>query len=159
MTGTVALLEIDDALAAELRGKGSSSVRLAEGFPRKEDTEALRAWGRGALSYVILENGVVVGTCGTHGPPNADGAVELGWGLVAGARGRGVGTAAVAQLLHAAQRRHPGATIVAHTEWMDHGDGPVADSPPSEAILRRLGFNASPEPHEPGYRAWRLDVG
>jgi len=153
-------LEIDDALAAELGEHGSSSVvRLAEGFPRKEDTEALRAWGRGALSFLIVEDGLVVGTCGSHGPPNADGDVELGWGLVAAARGRGVGTAAVTQLLRAAQRSHPGATIVAHTEWMDHGDGPVADSPPSESILRRLGFSASPPPQEPGYRAWRLEGG
>ncbi len=156
MTGTVALLEIDDVVAAELRGASPSSLRVADGFPRREDQEALAAYDRGALSFLVAEDGVVVGTCGTHGPPGPSGTIELGWGLVEGARGRGVGTAAVTQLLGEVRRRSPAAAIVAHTEWMDDGVTTAADSAASEAILARLGFEAAPPPTEPGYRAWRL---
>jgi GNAT superfamily N-acetyltransferase len=159
VTGAVALVEVDDGVAAELRGDRTSTRILAAGFPRREDREALRAYDRGALAYLVTEDGVVVGTCGTHGPPGSDGAVELGWGLVEGARGRGVGTTAVTQLVEAARRRFPRARIVAHTEWRVDGDAMVADSASSEAILRRLGFLGAPAPTEPGYRAWRLPVG
>ncbi|HEV3329247.1 MAG TPA: GNAT family N-acetyltransferase [Acidimicrobiales bacterium] len=156
MTGTVALLEVDDVIAAELRGARASRLTVADGFPRREDDEALRAYDRGALAYLVAEDGVVVGTCGTHGPPRTGGTVELGWGLVPGARGRGIGTTAVTQLLEETRRRFPTASIVAHTEWVADDEVMVADSAASEAILRRLGFDAEPPPTEPGYRAWRL---
>jgi RimJ/RimL family protein N-acetyltransferase len=156
VTGAVELIEIDDVTAAALGGRGAMRVQCAAGFPRSEDLEALRARERGALSFLIAADGVVVGTCGTHGPPNADGVVELGWGLVAAARGRGVGTTAVTALLDAAVRRYPHASFVAHTEWSDVDGDLLADSEASEAILRRLGFAPAPVPSEPGYRAWRL---
>ena len=76
----------------------------------------------------------------------------------AGARGRGIGTTAVTQLLAETRRRYPAASIVAHTEWVADGEVMVADSAASEAILGRLGFVAEPPPTEPGYRAWRLAV-
>ena len=107
----------------------------------------------------MLEAGVVVGTCGTHAAPQDGGTIELGWGLVASARGRGVGTTAVAGLLDATRRRYPRAQIVAHTEWREDRGQMVADSEASEAILRRLGFLAEDPPAEPGYRAWRLSAG
>jgi len=156
VSGAVELVEIDDVVAAALRDGHATTLPLASGFPRSEDLEALRARERGALSYLIVTDGLVVGTCGSHGPPSVHDVVELGWGLVASARGRGVGTAAVTQLLEAATRRYPDATIVAHTEWSDAGTGIVADSAASEAMLERLGFSPEPEPIEPGYRAWRL---
>lgn len=156
MTASVALLAIDDVIAAELRGASPPSLRLAEGFPRRDDVEALAARDRGALAYLVVDDGVVVGTCGTHGPPGAAGEVELGWGLVASARGRGVGTAAVTQLLVETQRRYPTASVVAHTEWCANGEVMVADSVASETILSRLGFDPGPAPTEPGYRPWRL---
>ena len=156
MTAAVELIEVDDAIAMALRAEGGASLRVAAGFPRTEDLEALRAFEHGALSFLVAADGVVVGTCGTHGPPSTGGVVELGWGLVAEARGRGVGAVAVAQLVEVATRRYPTAAIVAHTEWSDGGDGVVANSAASEAILRRLGFTSDPAPSEPGYRAWRL---
>jgi RimJ/RimL family protein N-acetyltransferase len=152
----VALVELDDVAAAELRGDRAPSRRFADGFPRREDREALRARERGAVSFLVTSDDVVVGTCGTHGPPGSDGAIELGWGLVPSARGRGIGGTAVALLLAEVRRRHPGTPIVAHTEWRGLDGAVAADSPPSEAILRRLGFVADPVPVEPGYRAWRL---
>lgn len=156
MTDPVALLEVDDVLAAAIRGTAPFPIPVADGFPRDEDRQGLRAYDLGSPAYVIVEDGVAVGTCGTHGPPDAAGAVELGWGLVEGVRGRGVGTAAVAALLDGVRHRYPDATLVARTEWVPDGAGVVADSAASEAILRRLGFTATPAPDAPGYRDWRL---
>jgi RimJ/RimL family protein N-acetyltransferase len=154
VTGAVTLLEVDDVVATELRGGAPRSLMVAPGFPRAEDGAALRAYDRGALSFLVAEDGVVVGTCGAHGPPDR-GTLELGWGLVEGARGRGIGTIAVTQLLAEAQRRFPEVAVVAHTEWQACGAAMVADSPASESILQRLGFEAEAPPTEPGYRAWR----
>jgi RimJ/RimL family protein N-acetyltransferase len=156
VTDAVQLLEIDDVVAAQLRGERDGSLRLAPGFPRTEDLEAVRAYERGGLAYAVLVDDLVVGTCGSHGPPTDVGTIELGWGLVEAARGQGVGTTAVAGLLDATVRRYPTASIVAHTEWRDDGGRLVADSEASEAILRRLGFVSAAPPLEPGYRAWRL---
>jgi hypothetical protein len=155
----VILLEVDDVSACEVRGSRVSSREFAASFPRDEDRDAIDAWDRGALAFLIVDRGVVVGTCGTHGPPDADGSVEFGWGLVEDARGRGIGSCAVAQMLAEVRRRHPVARLVAHTEWRAAGEVVVADSPASESILVRLGFTGDPPPTVPAQRAWRLPAG
>jgi GNAT superfamily N-acetyltransferase len=38
----------------------------------------------------------ILGDLGTHGPPDSDGCVEIGYSLAPSARGKGIGTAAVA---------------------------------------------------------------
>jgi RimJ/RimL family protein N-acetyltransferase len=50
-------------------------------------------------TFLVVRDGVVVGECGWFGPPDADGEVEIGYGLAASARGQGVGTEAVRLLL------------------------------------------------------------
>ena len=155
MSGDVGLVEVDDVVDARLRGDLLPPMAVAPGFPRTEDREVLRTRGRGAVVFLVVDDGVVVGTCGTHGPPGSDGAIELGWGLVESARGRGVGGRAVEAMVALVVAGQPGVPLVAHTEWRCHATGLLADSPASEAILRRLGFDGAPEPAEAGYRAWR----
>jgi len=41
-------------------------------------------------------DGRVLGDLGTHGPPDHEGCVEIGYSLAPSARGQGIGTAAVA---------------------------------------------------------------
>jgi RimJ/RimL family protein N-acetyltransferase len=41
----------------------------------------------------------IIGDLGTHGPPDRDGCVEIGYALAPSARGQGLGTAAVAALV------------------------------------------------------------
>jgi RimJ/RimL family protein N-acetyltransferase len=156
VTARVQLLEVDDVLAAAIRGTEPFPIPAAEGFPREEDVQGLHAYDVGSPAYVVVEDGVLVGTCGTHGPPDAAGTIELGWGLVEGARGRGIGTTTVAALLDGVRRRYPGVVLIARTEWLADGSGVVAESPASEAILHRLGFVSSAQPDAPGYRDWRL---
>ncbi|HEY8080573.1 MAG TPA: GNAT family N-acetyltransferase [Acidimicrobiales bacterium] len=157
MTTGVMLVEVDDHVAGEVLGTIAPTRTFAGGFPRDDDRQAIEGRERGALAFLVVDDGVVVGTCGTHGPPSHEGAIELGWGLVVGARGRGVGSAAVSQLLADVTARCPAATVIAHTEWRVDEGTLVADSPASEAILRRLGFVADDVPTAPGERAWRLE--
>lgn len=82
--------------------------------------------------HQILRDAVVVGDTGFHGPPPAEPpyAVEIGYVVVPGLRGRGVATQACAQLLRLAWR--DGADVVtAETEA-----GNIA----SERVLAKNGF-------------------
>ena len=44
-------------------------------------------------------DGRILGDLGTHGPPDSEGCVEIGYSLAPSARGKGIGTAAVAALV------------------------------------------------------------
>ena len=44
-------------------------------------------------------DGQILGDIGTHGPPDSEGCVEIGYALAPSARGQGIGTAAVAALV------------------------------------------------------------
>jgi len=44
-------------------------------------------------------DGQILGDIGTHGPPDSEGCVEIGYSLAPSARGQGIGTAAVAALV------------------------------------------------------------
>jgi GNAT superfamily N-acetyltransferase len=44
-------------------------------------------------------DGQILGDIGTHGPPDSEGCVEIGYSLAPSARGKGIGTAAVAALV------------------------------------------------------------
>ena len=44
-------------------------------------------------------DGQILGDIGTHGPPDSQGCVEIGYSLAPSARGQGIGTAAVAALV------------------------------------------------------------
>jgi RimJ/RimL family protein N-acetyltransferase len=44
-------------------------------------------------------DGRIVGDLGTHGPPDRAGCVEIGYALAPSARGKGIGTAAIAALV------------------------------------------------------------
>jgi len=74
--------------------------------------------------------GLAVGGIGFFGPPDAEGAVEIGYGLVESARGHGFAGAAVTQVLAIAAAN--GVKVVrASTEPANH---------PSSRVLERAGF-------------------
>jgi ribosomal-protein-alanine N-acetyltransferase len=87
------------------------------------------------LGRVLLERGPgwarsVVGTAGFHAPPDADGWVEIGYGVEPDHRRRGLATEAVVGLM--AWAREQGVTRFRASV------APTND--PSLAIVRRLGF-------------------
>lgn len=80
---------------------------------------------------VSLETGEVIGDCGWKGGPGPDGRVEIGYGLAAPVRGRGLGTELV-RTLTTWVLRQPGCTEVLAEV--------LADNLPSRRALERVGY-------------------
>ncbi len=119
-------------LAAALLA-GTSSTPAAPGFPTDDDASvlALVAGGDGGQTYVIEHDGHSSGTLGVAGAVDPDGAQEIGYGLVAGARGKGLGTEAVAALCSVLERR-PGTRLLTAQA--------LVSNEASLRLLARLGF-------------------
>jgi RimJ/RimL family protein N-acetyltransferase len=85
----------DAALAGDLGGLGA-----APGWPHEDTAPGLGFLESGGLAFLVADDDDrVAGECGTKAAPNAAGMVEIGYGLAAPSRGRGLGTAAVAALI------------------------------------------------------------
>jgi [ribosomal protein S5]-alanine N-acetyltransferase len=90
---------ITAADAAAMRA-GRRDPSWHPGYPRQDDVDAAsmaregETWG----PRHIVWDGLTVGTIGPFGPPD-DGEVEVGYGLVEDARGRGLATEALRALL------------------------------------------------------------
>lgn len=98
----VTLLPVPLEVARAVVAYQPVAVSHAPDWPHEDTDDALRPYterGGERGTFLILEDGVVVGECGWFGPPNEDGEAEIGYGLAASARGRGVGTEAVRQLV------------------------------------------------------------
>jgi len=139
---------IDSPLArAMLAGAPGPELEWAEGFPMAPVLDIARTIAAAEeplgpfLAYVIvsLADGRAIGDAGFHGPPNADGEVEIGYALVPQARGAGLASEAVELLVSWAQSQPGVAAVVAR---VDRGN--VA----SERVLVRLRFAADGEDGE-----------
>jgi len=82
--------------------------------------------------YQVRETatGLAVGGIGFFGPPDATGTVELGFGLVAAARGRGLASAALAAAVDIAES-HGASAVIADT---------LLDNVASQRVLEKNGF-------------------
>jgi [ribosomal protein S5]-alanine N-acetyltransferase len=87
-----------------------------------------------------LPSGTIVGTGGFKGPPDSQGAVEIGYSVVQSQWRRGIGTGIAAQLVGEARSDDRVALVRAHTL---HGD------PASSGVLRRNGFRLVGTLHDP----------
>jgi [ribosomal protein S5]-alanine N-acetyltransferase len=91
------LVTPEDAAAMRAGGRDPS---WHPGYPRQDDVDSAsmardgETWG----PRHIVCDGLAVGTIGPFGPPQ-DGEVEVGYGLVEAARGRGLATEALRALL------------------------------------------------------------
>ena len=117
-----------------LRGEGRA-VDWHPDFPREDDRDAASMWHEGdpwGPRSIVLD-GVVVGSIGFFGPPSpaADGVAEteVGYGLVADARGAGVATEALQAVLEAADA--DGVRLRASVR---------PDNAPSIRVLAKCGF-------------------
>ena len=103
-TARLSLPLITPAQAADLR-EGNRHPSFAPGFPRPDDIDAASLasgtpWGPRLV--VRAHDGLVCGTAGFFGPPDQETEVpevEVGYGLVPEARGRGVASEVLAALL------------------------------------------------------------
>lgn len=108
-------------------------------------------WHSHLYLFVDLDRKRVVGLGGYKGPPRA-GTVEIGYAVAPAARGRGVATAAVRQLVGHA-RQQGSIRCIAHT---------LAEHSASTAVLERCGFSQVGEaidPEEGPVWRWELALG
>jgi RimJ/RimL family protein N-acetyltransferase len=127
---------------------------LAEGYPHPDSLDALRMQvehggpADGGWFVTLAEDGRVVGDCGTFGPADEDGRVEIGYGLAASFRGHGIGTEAVRALVDWLVTQ-PGVRVV--TASVEVGNEP------SRRLLERLGFTLTDGPDGTD-RHWHFDL-
>jgi RimJ/RimL family protein N-acetyltransferase len=100
------------------------------------------------FAYVIVRraDGLAVGDAGFHGPPGADGEVEVGYALVPRARGAGLATESVALLVGWALAQPGVGAVSARVE---------PGNPASVRVLERLGFVADGRRGEHLRYVWR----
>ena len=93
-----------------LRGRADPELPWAAGYPIQGTLIAVEAFVRavdggaplgpyGVYQLVRTADRTVVGDIGFHGPPSAQGAVTVGYGLATSARGRGYATEALRALV------------------------------------------------------------
>ncbi len=113
--------------------------RFAEGFPGVGAGARFGVW-------VVIEvaTRTLIGDVGFHGPPDAAGALEIGYALAPAWRGRGYATEAVGLLCEWAEAQEGVTGLTARTD---------PDNAASARVLDRLGFVASGA--SDGYRLWR----
>ena len=110
-------------------------LRAGPGWPHADTSDALGGLVEHSSpvgTWLVAVSGAVVGDCGWQGEPDADGVVEIGYGLAAGARGQGLGTEAVG-VLAAWVERQPGVRLVTAEV--------LVGNEPSLRLLARLGFS------------------
>ncbi len=132
----------EQQLHAMLAGTPQPDLAWERGFPAAPLLDFLRkAEGDAELlgpffAYVIVRasDGKAIGDAGFHGPPGADGEVEIGYALVPDARGSGLASETVRLLIHWATSQRGVKRIIARVDaGNDHAGR-------SEQLLRRLGF-------------------
>jgi len=119
---------------------------FAEGYPRQDDIDAAKMTDAGAWSprhVVRRADGLAVGSIGFFGPPDENGQVEVGYGLVESARRQGLISDALTAVIAAAEAA--GAHVVAHT---------TDDNVASQATLAKFGFARQDHINDEGERLY-----
>jgi RimJ/RimL family protein N-acetyltransferase len=126
---------------------------LAAGYPHADSLDALRMQAEhggpddGGWFVTLAADGRVVGDCGTFGPPDEEGRVEIGYGLAAPFRGQGIGTEAVRALVDWLAGQPAVRVVTASVE---------VGNEPSRRLLERLGFSLTDGPAGTD-RHWHLE--
>jgi RimJ/RimL family protein N-acetyltransferase len=87
-----------EPVSPAVRAGDLSGVRAGSGWPHPDTLDALRTGSPLMWLVSLSRDAVVIGDAGTHGPPDAAGDVEIGFGLAAPYRGQGYGRELVAAL-------------------------------------------------------------
>jgi RimJ/RimL family protein N-acetyltransferase len=108
--GSVTLQPVTRRIAQAVLGGGPITHTFEEGALHERIPQAMgfaiRHIDSGAAAVlptvwlvVRRADGKIIGDLGTHGPPDSQGCVEIGYSLAPPARGQGIGAAAVAALV------------------------------------------------------------
>jgi RimJ/RimL family protein N-acetyltransferase len=145
----VRLEPVDVATVHALLAGNLGGRETAPGWPHQDTGAGLSFIDHGGEAFLVIDDdGRIAGECGTKAPPDSDGMVEIGYGLGAGSRGRGLGRAAVAALVELLQAE-PG---VRRIEAEVH-----AHNVPSQRVIERAGLTRI-GPASAGYLRYRLDT-
>jgi RimJ/RimL family protein N-acetyltransferase len=140
---------VDAATVSALLAGDLGGREIAPGWPHENTDAGLSFVNRGGIALLIIDDeGRVAGECGTKAPPDADGMVEIGYGLAPRSRGHGLGTAAVAELVERL-RADPS---VRRIEAEVH-----AHNVASQRVIERQGL-ARTNAASAGYLRYRLDL-
>ena len=104
-------------------------------------------WG---VYYIILDNGngsVAVGTAGYKGPPDAEGSVEIGYGILPEFQRRGIATETAKGLIHNAFQHTDVRRVYAET---------LPELTASIGVMVKCGFRFIGEGSEPGVIRYEL---
>lgn len=139
----VTLVPLDAVAAAELVAGRGGGLQTARGWPHADTLDAVRAGlatgDADALPWLVLLTDdamapgepLVVGDLGWKGTPSPDGRVEIGYGIAAPYRRKGLATAAVAAFVDWLEARSDVRCVDAEVH---------ADNVASRRLLERLGF-------------------
>jgi RimJ/RimL family protein N-acetyltransferase len=145
----VKLVEIDRADRGRLLRGDLGGRAAAPGWPHEDTAPGLSFLDSGGTAYLVLDDdGRIAGECGTKAPPSRLGCVEIGYGLAAPSRGRGLGTRAVTLLLERLARWEEVKVIEAEVHL-----GNLA----SARLLVHLGFTPDGAPAG-GFQRYRLPI-
>lgn len=99
-TARCELIPVTAALARRIQAGEYDGLRRGDGWPHADTTAGAShvLTPLPAKMWMISVDGRVIGDCGTHGPPDPAGQVEIGYGIAAPYRGLGFGTEAVSAL-------------------------------------------------------------
>jgi RimJ/RimL family protein N-acetyltransferase len=127
----IVLQRVSAELGHALLAGDLSGVEAGEGWPHADTLDGLGiAMQHGSPIWLVLLDGVVIGDCGTFGPPE-DGRVEIGYRLAAPYRGRGHGTELVGALSEQLLAQPDVARVAAKV---------LLENTPSRRALERVGF-------------------
>lgn len=112
-TPRLVLVLLEPSLRRAILDGDLSGVAHADGWPHADTRDALSA---GRPVWLVVADGVVIGECGTVGDVAGDDEVEIGLGLAAEKRGRGLGTEVIDALAGRLERRPGVRRVVARVE-------------------------------------------
>ena len=119
-----------------------SGRRWHDDFPREDDRAAARITLRhedpvfGCYAVVERASATTVGTIGFFGPPESDGVVMVGYGLVGAAHGQGYATEALQAIVRLA-------LADPRVQWIEAD--PDRDNEASHRVLEKAGFTIQRE--------------
>jgi RimJ/RimL family protein N-acetyltransferase len=126
------VLPLEPETARRLRAGEPTGLTHGPGWPHADTLDGLGMVEHGSEVWLVVEDGVVVGDIGTHGPPDDAGDVEIGYGLAEPSRGRRLASEFVPALTEHLLGR-PGVRRVVAREVL-------ADNVPSRRTLERAGL-------------------
>ena len=115
-------------LAGDLSGLAAAGLTAADGWPHEDTADGLAGAVKAGYppGWLITAGGTVIGDCGTHGPVDEAGVIEIGYGLAAPSRGQGYGSEAVLAVTEWLLSQPEVRQVQAHT---------LTDNMPSRRVL------------------------